>query len=299
MTSVASPEPEAPASPKGEPGRNVPAIVAGVVAFAVLCAIALPMLRWWYWEYTKPDSYYGHAFLIPPLIALMLWHRRDALRAVGARTCPAALPFTIATLTLMVYAVKSGMEAVESLAFLWTVVGALWFVLGTRWIRAAAVPLLFLFGMAPLPGPVLNDLTLGMQGLSTTMASAMLAMLGMHPTRVGNYIRMDNFVLNVDVPCSGFMLLLRLLTFSAAFAFLSETTLPRRWAIFCFSLPLSLFINGLRIALIGIVGECLGTSAAHTFHDWSGLLTTILCMAILLGFARSLGCRRFAGQPIF
>ena len=59
---------------------DVPAVAASLVAFALLCGIAAPMLRWWYWEYTRPESYYGHAFLVPTLIALMLWHRRDALR---------------------------------------------------------------------------------------------------------------------------------------------------------------------------------------------------------------------------
>ena len=186
-----------------------------------------------------------------------------------------------------------------SAAFLIALIGGVWFLLGTRWLRAAAVPLLFLLAMAPLPGPVLNDLTLSMQGLSTTGAAHLLQILGFHPQQIGNFIKLEDFTLDVDVPCSGFKLLLRLLTFSAAFAYLSETTLGRRWGIFLFSLPLSVFINALRIALIGVVGECLGVSAARIFHDWSGLATTILCMAILLGFARSLGCRRFAGQPIF
>jgi hypothetical protein len=32
----------------------------------LLVLLAMPMLRWWYWEYTKPDSYYGYAFFVPP-----------------------------------------------------------------------------------------------------------------------------------------------------------------------------------------------------------------------------------------
>ena len=285
-------------TPRARP-LDTPAIFAVAGAVALFLFLAAPVLRWWYWEYTRPESFYGHAFLIPGLVALMLWHRRDALRSAGVSPAPGALAPTAAALVLLVAAVKLEMQAVMSFALLLSLLGGIWCLLGARWVRAAGVPLLFLFGMAPLPGPVLNDLTLNMQDLSTSAAAGMLAVMGLHPVHLGNYIRMDDFVLNVDVPCSGFKLLLRLLTFSAAFAYLSETTLAKRWGIFLFSLPLSLAINALRIALIGLVGECLGTTAAHVFHDWSGLLTTILCMAILLGFARSLGCRRFAGQPIF
>ena len=278
---------------------DLPTLAAGFAAFALLCAIAQPMLVWWRIAYTAPDSYYGHAPLIPFLVALMLWHRRSDLRAAPVRSCPGALPLTLASLCLLVFAIKREMQAIQAFSFLLCLLSGLWFALGTRWMRVAIVPLLFLVAMAPLPGPVLNDLTQRMQSLSTQMASGMLALTGFHPQSVGNIITMENYTLNVDVPCSGFKLLLRLLTFSAACAYLFDTTLLRRWTIFLFSLPLSLFINSLRIALIGMVGECLGPEKAAAFHDWSGLMTTIACMAILFGFARSLGCRRFAGQPIF
>ena len=279
--------------------HDVPAYAALALFAALLIALAWPMLVWWNWEYTRPESYYGHAFFVPVLSGVMLWHKRETLRAVPRTPCAPALIFCAFFLGLLVLAVKTQMEAVMSTAFLSAVISAIWFVQGAKWTKAAALPLLFLFLMAPLPGPVLNDLTVHMQGASTVGAAKMLKVLGLSPVQNGNIIVLENYRLNVDVPCSGFKLLLRLLTFSAAFAFLSETTRLKRIAIFAFSLPLSLFINALRIALIGLVGESMGTTAAMTFHDWSGIITTILCMGLLLGFARGLGCRRFAGQPIF
>jgi exosortase len=177
--------------------------------------------------------------------------------------------------------------------------GGLWFAFGTRWMRAALFPILFLWILAPLPGPLLNDLTLGTQHISTVGGYLILKLMGLHPSHVGNMIYLENFTLNVDVPCSGFKLLLSLLMFSAAFAFLTDTTLARRWALFLFSLPLSILVNSIRITLIGLVGEAMGASAAETFHDWSGMICLILCMALLFGGAKALGCRTFAGQPIF
>ena len=57
------------------------------VAGGLLLALAWPMLTWWWWEWTKPESYYAHAPLIPLLVGLMLWHRRDALRAAPKAPC--------------------------------------------------------------------------------------------------------------------------------------------------------------------------------------------------------------------
>jgi len=115
----------------------------------------------------------------------------------------------------------------------------------------------------------------------------------------GNMIYLEHYILFVDVPCSGFKLLLTLLTFSSAFAYLTDTTLFKRWSLFLISLPLSVLVNSIRIALIGIVGEAGGSSAATTFHDWSGMISLVLCAALLFSLAKALKCKTFAGHPIF
>ncbi len=136
-------------------------------------------------------------------------------------------------------------------------------------------PLLFFWLMAPLPGPLLNDATLHAQMTSTVLADKILHLMTFSTHLDGKVIHMEDYSLFVDVPCSGFKLLLALLTFSAAFAYLVDGKPARRLALFLFSLPLSLAVNSVRIALIGVVGECVGPDAAHVFHDWSGMITLV------------------------
>jgi exosortase len=282
---------------------DLPLAAAGLSATVLLAALAWPMLRWWCWEYTKPESYYGHAFFVPALVAVMLWHRRESLTAALAARDPRraryALGLLVPALALLVLALKQEMEALQSQAFLLTLVGAVWLVAGGAFVRAAAFPLAFLWLMAPLPGPILNDATLGIQSASTAAASKLLSLIGLANVRQGNIVTLENYTMSVATACSGFNLLLRLLTFSAAFAFLTDTALGRRFLLFAISLPLAVVINAVRIALIGVVGECLGASAATAFHDWSGLISLVLCMATLFGIAKALGCRTFAGQTLF
>ena len=229
----------------------------------------------------------------------MLWHRREALQAVPKKPALGALLLLIPSLALLVFAIKLPAEALESAAFLFTIVGSVWLTLGTAAVRTAAFPLAFLWLMAPLPRPLLNDATLHVQMASTVFADKLLHLMMFHTTLVGNIIHMENYSLFVDVPCSGFKLLLALLTFSAAFAYLVDGTPARRVGLFLFSLPLSLIVNSVRIALIGVVGECIGPEAAHTFHDWSGMITLTLGFVALFGLAKGLGCRTFAGWAIF
>ncbi len=269
------------------------------IAGALLMALAWPMLTWWWWEWVKPESYYAHAPIIPFLVGLMLWYRRDALKAVPKVPCPAALLLLVPALALLVLAVKTELEAVESFSFLLTLWGAVWVVLGTRFVRAAAFPLAFLALMAPLPGPVLNDSTLRLQMLSTVFADKLLHLLTFPTVLHGNVIQMENFDLFVDVPCSGFKLLLSLLTFSAAFAYLVDGSPVKRFGLFLFSLPLALVVNAVRVTLIGVVGDCISPAAARVFHDWSGIITLVLGFVALFSLAKGLGCRRFAGWAIF
>ncbi len=290
-------------SPRGLPAllgrQDWPTLTPFLAAAALLTVLAWPVLRFWGFEYTKPESYYGHAPLIPLIVALMLWHRRDALRAVPKAPALGALALLLPALALLVFAIKTQAEAMESTGLLLTVCSGVWLALGTRFVRAAAIPLLFLWLMAPLPGPVLNDSTLHVQMLSTILANHLLHLMTFGTTLVGNVITMEDYSLFVDVPCSGFKLLLALLTFSAAFAYLVDGKPARRLGLFAFSLPLSLLVNSVRIALIGVVGECIGSNAAHVFHDWSGLITLVLGFTALFGLAKGLGCRTFAGWAIF
>ena len=270
-----------------------------VLAFVLLAALAWPTLRFWAYEYTKPESYYGHAPLIPFIAALMLWHKRAALAEVVKKPMIWALALLVPALALLVLALKIQAEALESTGLLLTLTAGIWLVLGTAFVRTAWFPMAFLWLLAPLPGPVLNDATQRVQMLSTVFADKLLHLMGFGTTLTGNVIQMESYALFVDVPCSGFKLLLALLTFSAAFAFLVDGLVPKRLGLFAFSLPLSLLVNSVRIALIGVVGECIGSSAAHVFHDWSGMITLVLGFVALFSLAKGLGCRTFAGWAIF
>jgi exosortase/archaeosortase family protein len=65
------------------------------------------------------------------------------------------------------------------------------------------------------------------------------------------------------------------------------------------SLPLSILVNSIRIMMIGVAGEIAGSSIAHAFHDWSGLISLVLCAVLLFSFAKAMKCKTFAGLPLF
>jgi len=62
---------------------------------------------------------------------------------------------------------------------------------------------------------------------------------------------MESYALNVELPCSGFKTLIGLLAFSAAFSYVVEGPIRKRWLLFLSSAPLAVLVNAVRIALIG------------------------------------------------
>lgn len=273
-------------------------------AFALLAlgplalAAGWPALTSWVHEYNRPEGYYSHAYAVPFLAALIAWQRRHRIAAAPKRLAPAALWLLVPSLLVLAVGARQYMTSAISVAFLIALQSSLWLLFGGAWVRAAALPLAFLWLMVPLPQTLLNDATLNLQSLSTDGAAAVLRAVGMGASREGNLLHLDSYTLNVDVPCSGFKLLLRLVTFSAAFALLTDLRRGGKATLLAVALPLSVFINSVRIALIGVAGECLGSSAADAFHDWSGWISLALCMAVLFSIAKAMGCRTLAGQPV-
>lgn len=276
-----------------------PTLLPFIGTVVLLGLLTRPTLNSWCQTYIAEDSYYAHAPVIPFLMALMFWAKRDTLYAIPKTPCLAALAVFASALALYVFAGQNYAQALMSFTFLLIVWSGVWLALGTRFVRAFWAPLAMLALMAPLPGPLLNDSTLRIQMASTSFANVLLRCMTFHTVLHGNVIEMDSFPLWVDTACSGFKLLLSMLTFSGAFAYLVDGTRAKRVTLFLVALPLAVLINSVRIALIGVVGECVGPAAAHVFHDWSGIVTLVLGFAALFSLAKVFGCRTFAGWAIF
>ena len=80
----------------------------------------------------------------------------------------------------------------------------------------------------PLPAIVFNQLTLPLQLLASSVASAILPLAGVPVLREGNIIQLPTMQLEVAEACSGIRSLLSLFTCAVIFGYLAETHLSRR-----------------------------------------------------------------------
>lgn len=267
-----------------------PAFLPGIalaVGFAVAFFFVLERLpQLW----LSDDGYYSHGFLVPIISGYIVYRWWPRLKEIPVK------PTTLAIVPVLIglWAIYVSSTTVfyfgASMALLFTMLSGIWFVAGFRWMLGLAAPVLYLGFALPIFGSVIDSYTNPLQRLSTIVSYQLLEAMRLSPFQSDSTtIHLDNFTLDVGVPCSGLKLLLALTAFNIFFILIARL---RWWAnllMLTLVVPLGIFINGLRIALIGVVGNAYGPEAGHQFHDYSGYITLIVCFFILFKIARGLG----------
>ncbi len=203
---------------------------------------------------------------------------------------PLVAVFLLAFLAVTFVGVTGQFWVIASVTFILSLLVGVWSILGVRWLLAMALPVGYLVFALPVWQSVIDQNTNPLQLMSTDVAYALLKAVGFEARKPDSTtIILNNFTLDVGVPCSGMKLMLAVTAFTALFTMIGGLKLWANQLMFAIALPFCLFINGLRIMLIGVVGDLYGSEAGHQFHDYSGYLTLILCFYLLFKFARVLG----------
>lgn len=270
--------------------RKSPAFVPGLIVLAALFLAfwelftELPKL--WF----KDDGYYSHGVLVPFISAYVVYRWWPRLKDIPVRPFyPAIIPLLM-TGWLLFAGVRIGQIQILSVSLVLMLLASVWFVAGGRWLLGLTLPILFLLFGLPIWSNIIDTYTNPLQIISTDISYAMLKLVGFDPWKQDNTtIYLANFTLDVGVPCSGLKLAIAVSAFTAFFMMIANLKWWGNLIMVTAVLPLCLFINGLRITLIGIVGNIYGEKAGTDFHDYSGYITLIVCFYLLFKLARLLG----------
>ncbi len=264
----------------------------------VICVGLILWLYWsvfhnWYDTWMAKESYYSHGVLVPFISAFIIWLKRKHL--MRARVAPAPIGYVLLVPSLLVCMVLSWAGGVNLQGLMFPVLmGGLVLVLFGREVgRILRFPVGYLFFMCVLPGDVLTKLSFRIQVISTMGATMMLKLMGLDAAREGVAIHLPNVEVMVGTPCSGFRMLISLFAFAVLLAYLKEGPRWGRASLVAMTLPLSILLNSLRVTMIAMVGEYMGTDAMHTFHDYSGYIVLALAFVALSLFARLVKCQKF------
>jgi exosortase len=240
--------------------RTLALMTAGALAVCFASTIGGMVEQW------STDEDMGHGFLVPVVIAWILWRERSQWR--GLPVNPNALGFLVlfagAALHL-VSAIGVGLFA-GAAGMIVSIAGAILCLGGFAWLRAWAFPLLLTLFALPKLAIVYNQATLPLQLLATRMAAGILSVAGFAVARQGNILDVGGSKIAVIEACDGLRYLLPLAFIAVIFAYTADSKRWMRIALPLSAIPLALIANALRVA----AAACHPALAVGTAHAVSG-----------------------------
>lgn len=268
-------------------------LAAGVAAAALLVMFENTFVALYS---TWQREEYSHGFLIPLVSAFLVWQRRAQFAQLTLRGSWAGVALAAFGLGLYFIGSLASITTVDTYALVIVIAGCVLGMMGWQAFRLAAVPLALLFLMNPIPTFFYNNLSLQLQLLSSQIGVWLMRLTGVSVFLEGNVIDLGSYKLQVAEACSGLRYLFPLMTLGVICAYLFKGRTWMRWCLFVSTVPITVLMNSLRIAIIGVLVDRFGIAQAQGFLHWfEGWVVFMLCFLLLLVEAWLL--LRLSGSP--
>jgi exosortase D (VPLPA-CTERM-specific) len=221
--------------------------------------------------------------MVPFIAAFMLWQRRDRLAAVDFQPGWIGVAVLVFGLSLGTIAQVAGSATFSLYSFLIALAGLALAFLGLRGFKIVAPALAMLILMLPLPDVVFRNLSQVLQLFSSRLGVEMVRLMGVSVYLEGNVIDLGTMKLQVVEACSGLRYLFSLVTLGVIAAYFFRAPLWQKVLLVLSTLPITVLMNSLRIAIVGITVEHFGRAAAEgVLHDFEGIVVFLGCTLILI-----------------
>lgn len=252
--------------------------------FALLLAICYaPVLYSLVGDWER-DADMGHGFFVPVIAGYIVWQKREALMALTPKpNWWGVLPVLLGGALLMVGTLGAEVFTTR-VAFIISVIGAVWLAGGNQILKMVSFPLFLLFFMVPIPAIIYNSLTFPLQILASQLAAEVLWIVGIPVSREGNILELPSQRLSVVEACSGIRSLLSLAFCSLFFGYFYEHRKWLRVVLFGATIPIAILANGSRVTITGILAEIKPELAEGFFHESTGWVIFMIALGFLIFF---------------
>lgn len=227
---------------------------------------------------------YNYCYLVPFIFLYLMWEKRAVFNAMPARWHWSGIFPVVIGVGFWGLGELSGEFYSLYLSSWLVLVGLCWMRLGWQGMKRISFPMVFLLAMFPPPEFFFQNVSLKLKLISSQLGVGILRMSGMSAYREGNVIDLGFTQLQVVDACSGLRYLIPLLVLAVLVAYFSKNAMWKRIMLVVSAIPISIVVNSLRIASVGLLYPSWGKDVAEGFfHDFSGWLIFMVSLGILLG----------------
>jgi exosortase D (VPLPA-CTERM-specific) len=226
---------------------------------------------------------YSHGYIIPVIALFIALKRLDATSS--ARSAAAGiLAFAIFLVGLLAGLVGNLARIADltSYGMLLALAGLIILTLGRQGGFRLWPAWVYLAFMLPLPNFLYWPLSIKLQFISSQLGVTLIKLIGVPVFLEGNIIDLGNYQLQVAEACSGLRYLFPLMSFGFLFATLYRGPVWQKLLLFMVTIPITLVMNSVRIAVIGFLVDRYGIAQAEGFlHAFEGWVIFVVCIAVL------------------
>jgi exosortase B len=233
------------------------------------------------------DEAYAHGPIVLAVFAWLVWRRRDVLLGMPATPAPVAGSFLLGSgLACYLLGRTQSLPLFEVASHIPVIAGAVLLLAGPRALKRLTFPLVFLLFIIPLPGFLLDTVTVPLKGFVSSAVEVLLRLMGYGIERSGVVLSMGDHDLLVADACSGLNSIFSLFALAALYSYATRPrSLVRSGLLLLGIVPIALVANILRVAVLVLATYYGGSEAAQGMvHSAAGMLVFVAAFGMLVGY---------------
>lgn len=266
---------------QGGGSRRHSAIGVAAIGPLALAALALYELATKVWGGDEQ----GHGPVILAVALWLIWQRRREVAVTPREPWPVS-GWTALLVAAFAWSIGRSQQLIqlEVVAPLLAAVGLLLLDRGGHALRPIAVPLLSLLLLVPLPGVLVQTITMPLKIAVSQAAETLLHVAGYPVARSGVVLMVDRYQLLVADACAGLTSMFTLEAMGLLYVHLRGHVSRLRQAVLAVAIvPISFIANVVRVIILVLVTYHFGDAAGRGFlHAAAGVLLFAVAMMLVL-----------------
>lgn len=227
----------------------------------------------------------AHGPIILGVALFFFWRLHRAIHALPASPANAGWPAFVFGLLLYILGRSQDILIFEVGSQIVIVASLLLIIRGWAALRLAWFPLFFMLFMIPLPGAVVDALTLPMKMAVSQVAEHILYAVGYPIARTGVILQIGQYKLLVADACAGLQTLFTLEALGLLYLnIVRHDSLFRNVALAILIVPISFTANVIRVMVLTLITYHYGDAAGQGYlHGFAGMVLFISALLLIIG----------------
>jgi exosortase len=235
------------------------------------------------WGVWQRSDEYSSGLLVPPMIAYILYVRRESLSAIPLRPFIPAVFIFLGAQVLRAAGILLMYASIERYSMMISAAALVLLLLGVRFVKAIWPVLLFSLLMLPLPQSVHTYVTIPLQNWATSSAVFCLELVNMDVLREGNILHIGSATVAVAEACNGLRMITAFFVVTGVVVLIVNRSWHEKLILLVSTIPIALACNAVRLTVTAIAFTLIdGPRWGKAFHDFGGLAMMPLALGMVM-----------------